>query len=155
MNMIYKDRLKFLRDRTNTKEKDIKAILGIGKSLYSEYESEIKIMPVKHLNLICNYFNISFDYLFGLTEKLQYSTIKKDELNPNVIGKNLKEIRKELKLTQEKLADIVGCSYGTIAGYEIGRYTISTPILYKICKKYHISADYVLGRTNNPKYIKN
>lgn len=155
MNMIYKDRLKFLRDRTNTKEKDIKAILGIGKSLYSEYESEIKIMPVKHLNLICNYFNISFDYLFGLTEKLQYSTIKKDELNPNVIGKNLKEIRKELKLTQEKLADIVGCSYGTIAGYEIGRYTISTPVLYKICKKYHISADYVLGRTNNPKYIKN
>ena len=155
MNMIYKNRLKFLRDRTNTKEKDIKAILGIGKSLYSEYESEIKIMPVKHLNLICNYFNISFDYLFGLTEKLQYSTIKKDELNPNVIGKNLKEIRKELKLTQEKLADIVGCSYGTIAGYEIGRYTISTPVLYKICKKYHISADYVLGRTNNPKYIKN
>ena len=155
MNMIYKNRLKFLRDRTNTKGKDIKAILGIGKSLYSEYENEIKIMPVKHLNLICNYFNISFDYLFGLTDELQYSPIKKDELNPNVIGKNLKEIRKELKLTQEKLADIVGCSFGTIAGYEIGRYIISTPVLYKICKKYHISTDYLLGRTNNPKYIKN
>ena len=155
MNMIYKNRLKFLRDRTNTKEKDIKAILGIGKSLYSEYENEIKIMPVKHLNLICNYFNISFDYLFGLTDKLQYSPIKKDELNPNIIGKNLKEIRKELKLTQEKLADIVGCSFGTIAGYEIGRYIISTPVLYKICKKYHISADYLLGRTSHPKYIKN
>lgn len=155
MNMIYKDRLKFLRDRTNTKEKDIKAILEIGKSLYSEYENEIKIMPIKHLNMICKYFNVSFDYLFGFTDKLNYSTSIKGELNPNVIGKNLKDIRKELKLTQEKLADIVGCSYGTIAGYEIGRYTIATPVLYKICKKYHISADYLLGRSSNYKYIKN
>ena len=59
-----------------------------------------------------------------------------------------------MKLTQSKLADNLGCSYGTIAGYERGRYLIATPFLYQICKTYRISADYLLGKIDNPKYLK-
>ena len=148
--MIYKSRIRYLRDRHNIKEVEMAKLLNIGKSLYSEYENEIKVMPVKHLNKICNYFNVSFDYIFGFTNQLQYKkTNEFDNINPKLVGIKLKEIRKKYKLSQEVLGNIVGCSYGTIAGYEIGRYIISTPILYKICKKYNVSADYILGRINN------
>ena len=69
-------------------------------------------------------------------------------------GNRLKEFRKENKLTQTKLASILNTTQSVIADYERGRYFISTPFLYTICKKYNISADYLLGRIDNPKYIK-
>ena len=36
---------------------------------------------------------------------------------------------------------------------EKGKYLISIPFLYTICKKYNISADYLLGKIDNPKYL--
>ena len=68
------------------------------------------------------------------------------------IGQNLKEFCKENKLTQEKLTEFLNIGKGTIADYERGRYLIATPFLYQICKKYNISADYLLGKIDNPKY---
>ncbi len=43
---------------------------------------------------------------------------------------------------------------GTIANYELGINLIATPFLYSICKKYNISADYLLGKIDKPKYLK-
>ena len=147
IKMIYKNRIKHLRERNNIKEKDLANALKISKSLYSEYENEIKTLPTKHMNTICNYLNVSFDYILGFESKLQHDNIIQiEKLNQKLIGLKLKELRKKQKLTQEQLGKITGCSYGTIAGYELGRYLISIPVLYKICKKYNISADYILGR---------
>ena len=69
-------------------------------------------------------------------------------------GKRLKEFRKENKLTQSKLATILNTAQPVITNYENGKHLIATPFLYTICKKYHISADYLLGKIDNPKYLK-
>ena len=152
--MIYKNKIKHFRERNNIKEIDLAKVLGISKSLYSEYENEIKTIPTKHMNTICNHLNVSFDYILGFNSKPQYDNIiQTEKLNQKLIGLKLKELRKERKLTQEQLGIISGCSYGTIAGYELGRYLISIPVLYKICKKYNISADYLLGRLDNEKIL--
>ena len=84
----------------------------------------------------------------GLTYK--NSSDYKKELSQE----RLKELRKENKITQEKLADILNTNKSVICGYEKGRYIIATPFLYTIYKKYHISADYLLGKIDNPKYFK-
>ena len=70
------------------------------------------------------------------------------------MGERLKEFRKNNKLTQSKLAVILNTTQSVIADYERGRYLIATPFLYTICKKYNISADYLLGKIDNPKYLK-
>ena len=57
-------------------------------------------------------------------------------------------------MTQKKLALILNTTYSNIAFYEKGRNFIATPFLYQICHKYHISADYLLGKINEPKYLK-
>ncbi len=70
------------------------------------------------------------------------------------MSKRLKEFRKENKLTQVKLAEILNIANGTIAEYERGTNIIATPFLYTICKNYNISADYLLGKIDEPKYLK-
>ena len=151
--MIYAFKLKELREEKNINQLELSKTLNIDNSVYAKYEKEYEIIPIKHLNTLCNYFNVSFDYIFGFTNDLNYPNMLR-EIDTKKSGTRLKELRKEHKITQTILSDELNCSYGTIAGYEIGRYLIATPFLYTICKKYHISADYLLGKIDSPKYLK-
>ena len=109
-------------------------------------------MPIKHLLILCDYFKVSLDYLFNFTNQNLY--VKQKETDKMILSKRLKDFRKENKITQKKLAQELNTSQSTIADYERGKNMIPTPFLYTICKKYNISADYLLGRINNPKYLK-
>ena len=149
--MMYGERLRVLREERGLKIYDISHLLGFDKDSYGKYEREYTTIPIGHLNTLCDYFQVSFDYIFGFSSDKQYSAEK--AVDPNLAGQRLKEFRKEFRLTQTELGKVLGCSYGTIAGYERGRYLIATPFLYTICSKYHISADYLLGKIDQPKYI--
>ncbi len=151
--MLYKERLKELRENRDLKQTEISDILTIKSGDYSQYEREYTIMPIKHLNFLCNYFNVSLDYIFNFTDILNYRNVSK-EINKILSGQRLKEFRKENKLTQKQFANILNVSNTTISEYENGNNTIATPFLYDICKKYNISADYLLGKTDSPKYLK-
>lgn len=68
--------------------------------------------------------------------------IKKEDNNfiYVIVGKNIKRIRKEKKLTQVQLADLIGYNEGTIANIENSSYqTFSLEFLYIISKKLNIS----------------
>jgi len=141
---MYKERLKSLRINNNLTQKNIAAILNISEITYTHYESEYYIMPIKHLNTLCNYFNVSIDYIFNNNDETNYINIK--NISRELSSKRLKEFRKEYKLTQNKLASILHVNQSTIAEYERGTNIIATPFLYTICKNYNISADYLLGK---------
>lgn len=151
--MIYSNKLKEIRNKNNLSQEEVSNILNIERGTYSQYETEYIIMPIKHINKICNYFNVSLDYLFSLNNQEQYYNLKK-EIDKNISANRLKTFRKENNLTQIKLAQILNSSQSTFADYERGKNIIATPFLYEICKKYNISADYLLGKTNEPKYLK-
>ncbi|MCI9281068.1 MAG: helix-turn-helix transcriptional regulator [Bacilli bacterium] len=55
---------------------------------------------------------------------------------------------------QEKLANEINTNKSVICSYEKGKRIIPTPFLYEICKKYNISADYLLGKIDSPKFLK-
>ena len=150
--MIYKSRLKELREEKDIRQLELTKILNIDNSLFAKYEKEYYLIPIKHLNTLCNYFNCSLDYIFGFKDVFQYEN-SKEKIDLALSGNRIKELRKERKITQSKLGEILGCSYGTIAGYERGRYPIATPFLYQICQKYNRSADYLLGKIDEPKYL--
>ena len=151
--MNYGQKVKELRERNGITQKELAEYLEIDAKLYSHYETEDRIIPCKHLYAISLYFNVSLDYLFGFTNIKNYETNKKLDINKGEVGIKLKELRKELKLTQTKLADILNTTQSVIAEYEKGKNLIATPFLYTICKKYNISADYLLGKIDNPKYL--
>lgn len=149
---MYKERLKGLRERMGKNQIDIANLLKIDRSQYGKYENEYTTIPIKHLNTLCNYFNISLDYIFSLTDNKQYNNSKND-INLLESGKRLKEFRKENKITQTKLADFLTTSFSNVSAYERSINIISTTYLYAICKKYNISADYLLGKIDSPKYL--
>ena len=151
--MFYGEKIKDLRERIGLTQVQIAKILKINNKTYSHYENEDTNIPLKHLITICNYFNVSLDYIFNFTDIKQYKNIKYD-LNKINAGKRLKEFRKSNNLTQEKLAKILHTVHPVITNYENGKNLIATPFLFDICKKYNVSADYLLGRIDSPKYLK-
>ncbi len=149
--MKYNMNLKNIRTNNNLNQTDIAKILKIARVTYTHYETQENIIPIKHLIVLANYFNVSIDYLLGLTNTI--TKIEKD-INLNKCSIRLKEFRKSHKLTQTKLADFLKIDQPTWSIYEKGKSLIGTPFLYMICEKYNISADYLLGRTDTPKYLK-
>lgn len=141
---MFENRLKFIREREGIKQQDLAKKLKISKSTYSNYENERYIIPLKHLIHFCNIFNISVDYIFGFSNKVQYPNL--NDFNLEKCRQRLKELRQSKKLSQEVLARTMKDHRTNISGYEIGKHLISTTFLYELCKKYNMSADYLLGR---------
>ena len=147
----YIEVLRSIREKNSLTQEDVSSILNIDRRTYNHYEIGEKILPIKHLIKLSDYLNYSVDYILGLTILKQYNSVK--NANKEISGQRLREFRKENKLTQVKLADILNTTFSSIAFNEKGRNFIATPFLYTICKKYHISADYLLGKIDEPKYL--
>lgn len=67
--MEYNERMAWVRDCKNITQKEIADFLGIKQQQYARYEKGINIMPVTYLKKICEYLNVSSDYLIGLGQK--------------------------------------------------------------------------------------
>ena len=146
------NKLKSLRERLGLTQQEIADIIKINRVQYNQYENDYTTIPIKHLVNLSSFYQVSIDYLLGLNNTKNYKN-SKPEINKTIAGDRLKAFRKENKLTQKKLADILNTTFSSIAWNEKGRNLIATPFLYTICKKYNISADYLLGKIDNPKYL--
>ena len=60
------------------------------------------------------------------------------------IGQNIRQIREDTGLTQEKLADILGIGDKHVSAIERGAVGLSLPTLMRICEALSVSADRVL-----------
>lgn len=65
-----------------------------------------------------------------------------------MIGKRLKKLRKEKKISQEGLASILQLSRATYAQYEIDRRIPEYGTLEKLADYYDVSLDYLVGRSD-------
>lgn len=66
------------------------------------------------------------------------------------VGASLKRFREEFKLRQGEVAESIGILQQLYYKYETGRVTPSANIIYKLAKTYNVSADYLLGLSDNP-----
>ena len=61
------------------------------------------------------------------------------EMNNKEIGKRIMRLRKEQGYTQDELSELIGFSKNHLSGIECGKYTATTPFIFRLCG--------VLGRT--------
>lgn len=140
-------RLKDLREDRDLYQKEIANYLGITQSNYSKWEIGTKIIPLKYLNKLCNYYNVSMDYMLEITNKKFDKSIKKlDSLDKAIIGKRIKTIRDTNNLTVRDVAKELITTPSTISAYETGKTLILTSFAYELCKKYNVSLDWLCGR---------
>ena len=70
----------------------------------------------------------------------------KMDIDYTLYPKRLKEIRKENKYTQAKLAKKLNTDNGVISRYESGKTLILTSFLIEYSNIFNISCDYLLGK---------
>lgn len=140
-------RLFDLREYKDLSQIKLADYLGITQQTYSLWEKGTKIIPLKHLNSLSNFYEISIDYIVGLTdEKNNSGIIKLTELNKNEIGSRIKKIREDNNLTLRDLAKELNTTSSTISAYETGKTLILTAFAYQICIKYNVSLDWLCGK---------
>ena len=67
--MYYTERLQQIRDCKNISQKELAEHLGIKQQQYARYEKGVNVMPVIYLGPICQFFDISADYILGLIDE--------------------------------------------------------------------------------------
>lgn len=60
-------RLKELRKTNNKTQKELAEILNIQQNTYSQYENEIRQIPIEYLIVLAKLYNVSVDYILELT----------------------------------------------------------------------------------------
>lgn len=63
----------------------------------------------------------------------------------------LTNIREDRDIKQEDVAKLLGIKQSAYSKYEKRRTKLQIDDLIILCKFYNVSADYILGFTNNPK----
>lgn len=66
--VYYNEIIQFERETQNKTQKQVAEYLGIKQQQYARYEKGINLMPITHLKKVCEYLNLSADYVLGLPE---------------------------------------------------------------------------------------
>lgn len=112
------------------------------------------MIPLPRLVELCKIYSCSIDYILGLNKRLKKYPNMKYDINRNLCSKRLKEIRKEHKYTQDKIAKKLNTDNGVISRYESGKTLILTSFLMEYAKIFNISSDYLLGKIDEKIPIK-
>lgn len=132
--------LKYAREDLEMTQEELGYVFGVKKATISNWENGYDIIPLNKLVKFCNLYNYSFDFIVGFTRENKIYP-KLNKIDKIKIGKNLKDLRNRLNLTQQQIADECSIFRATFCHYELGMNLISTLTLYTICKNHKISMD--------------
>ncbi len=65
----YIKRLRDLREDNDKTQQEIADILGTSQTMYARYERGANELPIHHLIKLCEFYNVSADYILCLNEK--------------------------------------------------------------------------------------
>lgn len=67
--MNYAERMRNLRQDNDLSQKKVADMLGVAQTTYSQYELEKRPMPIDYLIALCKFYNVSADYMLGLSNR--------------------------------------------------------------------------------------
>lgn len=68
----YVQKIRDLREDNDMTQQQIADILGTSQTMYARYERGANELPIRHLITLCKLYNVSSDYILGLSD------VKKD-----------------------------------------------------------------------------
>lgn len=66
--MKYNERIRNLREDNDLNQSRVAAMLNIGQKTYSDYELGRTRIPVDSLIILADFYNVSMDYICGVTD---------------------------------------------------------------------------------------
>ena len=140
------ERLRDLREDKNITQEKVAEKIHVKRSTYSGYEIGRDQIPLPRLNLLAEFYEVSFDYITGITDIK--SNYKKVNIDAAIIGKNLKNFRKTKHIKATEICQKLNINSSTYSAYETGKVIIQTDFLYTIAKDYEYSLDKFLDKDN-------
>ena len=67
--MNYAERMRNLRQDNDLSQMKVADMLGVAQTTYSQYELEKRPMPIDYLIALCKFYNVSADYMLGLSNR--------------------------------------------------------------------------------------
>lgn len=66
-NYTYLKRIKDLREDADYTQDYVASYLGTSQTMYARYERGANELPIRHLLRLCDLYNVSADYILGLS----------------------------------------------------------------------------------------
>ena len=127
------EKIKNLRDELEITQNELAEKLGCTRSTLSLWEINKNTIPLYYLNKLSNILNVNIDYLVNLSDE-KIIKFKKTEINKKDLGEKIREARKLINFTQEKLANILNTTHSVISAYESGKTAVPTLFMIEIAK---------------------
>ena len=67
--LAYVKRIRDLREDHDKTQQQIADYLGTSQTMYARYERGANELPIHHLIKLCEFYNVSADYILGITLK--------------------------------------------------------------------------------------
>lgn len=68
-----------------------------------------------------------------------------------VMNLRIRDLREDADLTQKQIAEILLCDQSLYSKYERGERVLPLDLAVKLADYYHVSLDYLVGRSNKRK----
>lgn len=144
--MEYYQRIRNIREDMDLKQYEFANKIGVLPKTYNLYENGLRAIPIDTLNKILKEFNLSLDYVLGLSDAKNYPNLK--PIDKVAISENLRNFRKSSGMSQTEVADLLNCNQQTLSEYERGSIKVPWEILREFCILMKISADTLTSRTS-------
>ena len=69
--VTYVRRIRELREDNDKTQSEIAEILGTSQTMYARYERGANELPIRHLVKLSELYNVSADYILGLSDDMQ------------------------------------------------------------------------------------
>ena len=67
-----------------------------------------------------------------------------------MVYQRIRDLREDNDWNQEYVAEKIGITQTTYSKYELGKVNIPLDMMIKLADLYHVSMDYLVGRTDEP-----
>lgn len=154
---LFATRLRQLVEKSGKTLYELSKEIGIARMNLIKYKNDEAEPSITPLASIASYFNVSADYLIGLTDysgptekritKLKETPPPKHPIffDAALFGRILRTLRLEKKLDQSQLGEKLGVDKLTVSSYENGENIPNIDFLVSVSMFFNVSADSLLG----------
>ena len=138
--MTLAQKLAALRKNAGLNMSELAEKIGVSRSLISKYEKGERMPGREVLVLLSEFYGVSVDALLGTgaSHSVEF------EVNGDIADR-LKRLRKQAKLSQAELADILHVHQTAVSHWETDRATPDKDCLLLLAEFFNVSVDYLLG----------
>jgi transcriptional regulator with XRE-family HTH domain len=141
--------LRNARERAEKTKRECAEALGVSTATFTAYEEGRKSISLPELEVLAYLTETPTSYFFEHAPQLETEgeQLRLEEilvLRHRIVGALLRQARLEADLTQKDLAEVIGCSPGSLSSYEYGDRPIPVAELELIARHLNLPMEHFL-----------